>query len=170
MADRFECDKCHNTFPSLADKKGRFLLEELGVWTDHPHRAPYKHEAFICAGCLGMLQSAVSKPHKQTAGQVQRRAIQGRGVGQPTPKEHCSDCGAAIQPDLSCTPGCAGMAGLAEAKRITGGLDIETAMGLLHAALSQAGKVMVYGLDTRIMNWLDAMRAKGHTALDDEPE
>ncbi len=151
-------------FPSAADKKGRFLIEELGVWTDHPGRSPYKHESFICADCLQTLRSAVNRPMKPPASLPTRPAMR------RAHRDHCSDCGALIAPDLSCTPGCAGMAGLAEAKRITGGVDIETAMGLLEAALAQARKVMVYGLEDRIHGWLAEMRAKGHTALADEPE
>lgn len=164
MADRFECDKCHTMFPSPGDKKGRFLLEEVGgVWTDHPGRAAYKHESFICHACFVTLKNAIHRPHK-----APQPAL--RSVGQPTPQEYCQDCGAVVRADLSCTPGCAGMQGLAEAKRIGRDTELETAMGLLMAALSQARKVMVYGLNERIETWLAAMRAKGHTALDDEPE
>jgi len=170
MADRFECDKCHTVYPALKDKKGRFLLEELGVWTDHPHREGYKHESFICDKCFQTLRVAISKPHKPTP-TAHPGITRVRGVGQPTPGgEHCDECGAAIGPDLACTPGCPGMQGVTEAKRIGRDLDLETAMGLLAAALSQARKVMVYRLDERIQRWLDLMRAKGHTALDDEPE
>lgn len=161
MAERFECDKCHQLFPSPTGKKAVLNLKELGAWTDHPDRPMYNHTSELCLLCFERLRNAISQPHRP----LTKAPHASLSVGQPTEKvkavakaEHCQDCGAVIKTDLSCTEGCAGMQGVREAQQTIERIYLQHAMALLDRVQNHTDRA----LGGIIADWLDAMKANGY--------